>query len=161
MDAQDLTPTDLRVLEFINKKLDVLGLLHEEIKDLKESLEFTYQQISGLQRDNFELRSTLSSFISQGDFLKKENKLQKEAVLDVQSRSMRDSLIFSAILKNNPDNSEAQVKKFMETVEGDVVDYRCWGLESWVHRLGHRGGQHPRPIGSKFELFQQKVHVKS
>lgn len=87
MDAQDLTPTDLRVLEFINKKLYVLGLLQEEIKDLKVSFEFTHQQISGLQRDNIKLHSTFVSFTSQGDFLKKENKLLKEAVLDVQSRS--------------------------------------------------------------------------
>lgn len=50
------------------------------------------------------------------DFLKKENKLLKKAVLDVQSRIMRDNLIFSGVPENTQeDNPEAQVKKFMET----------------------------------------------
>ncbi|MDG2555531.1 hypothetical protein P7M41_26415, partial [Vibrio parahaemolyticus] len=82
---------------------------------LKVSLEFTYQQISDLQQNNAELRSTLAAVTSDVDLLKKENKLLKETVLDVQSRSMRDNLIISGIPESTPDNPEVQVKKFMVT----------------------------------------------
>ena len=47
-DTEDLaTTTDVQVsvLESINKKLDVLSLLHQEIKELKASLEFTHRHI--------------------------------------------------------------------------------------------------------------------
>ncbi|KAL7378671.1 hypothetical protein ABVT39_017104 [Epinephelus coioides] len=60
-DTQDLLSSEFSVLESINKKLEVLGMLHQEIKDLKVSLEFTYQQISDLQQNNAELRSTLAA----------------------------------------------------------------------------------------------------
>ena len=71
-DTQDLETTDIQVsvLESINKKLDVLSLLHQEIKDLKASLEFTHQQIADLQRDNTELRSALTDVSSEVSTLK-------------------------------------------------------------------------------------------
>ncbi|KAL7382535.1 hypothetical protein ABVT39_024020 [Epinephelus coioides] len=34
-DTQDLLSSEFSVLESINKKLEVLGMLHQEIKDLK------------------------------------------------------------------------------------------------------------------------------
>lgn len=114
-DTQDLEVTDIQVsvLESINKKLDILSLLHQEIKDLKASLEFTHQQIEDLQRDNNELRSTLTAVTSEVDTLKKENTTLRETVLDIQSRSMRDNLIFSGIPESTPDNPETLVKNFM------------------------------------------------
>lgn len=162
-DTQDLEVTDIQVsvLESINKKLDILSLLHQEIKDLKASLEFTHQQIEDLQRDNTELRSTLTAVTSEVNTLKKENKTLRETVLDIQSRSMRDNLIFSGIPESTPDNPETLVKNFMvsalkipaETVK-NITFHR-------VHRLGPRGGNRHRPIIAKFEHFQQKVLVRS
>jgi len=139
-DTQDLLSSEFSVLESINKKLEVLGMLHQEIKDLKVSLEFTYQQISDLQQNNAELRSTLAAVTSDVDLLKKENKLFKETVLDVQSRSMRDNLIISGIPESTPDNPEVQVKKFMVTalkIPTETVNNITFHR---VHRLGPRGG---------------------
>lgn len=160
-DTQDLLSSEFSVLESINKKLEVLGMLHQEIKDLKVSLEFTYQQISDLQQNNAELRSTLAAVASDVDLLKKENKLLKETVLDVQSRSMRDNLIISGIPESTPDNPEVQVKKFMVTalkIPTETVNNITFHR---VHSLGPRGGQRPRPIIAKFEHYQQKMLVKS
>lgn len=108
----DLT-TDIQVsiVKSINKKLDVLSMLHNELKELKVSLEFTHHQISDLQNHNTELCSSLKTVTSEVDFLKKENKLLRETVLDIQSRSMRDNLIFSSIPENAPGNPETEIKK--------------------------------------------------
>lgn len=160
-DTTDLMTVDIGVLESINKKLEMVAIVYDEIKELKASLEFTYQQIGDLQRDNAELRSVVSSISSEVDLLKKENKLLKETVLDVQSRSMRDNLIFSGIPETTPDNPEVEVKKFLASalkIPTDTVNSITFHR---VHRLGHRGGQRPRPIIAKFEHFQQKVLVKS
>lgn len=46
-------------------------MLHMEIKDLKVSLEFTYQQINDLQRDNAKLNSTLTTVSSEVDLPEK------------------------------------------------------------------------------------------
>lgn len=43
-DTDGLTLTDLSSLESINKALEVLGFLHEKIKDLKVSFELTRQR---------------------------------------------------------------------------------------------------------------------
>ncbi len=113
--THDLKTTNIQinVLESINKKLEVLCLLLQEIKDLKVSLEFTHQQIDNLQRDNAELHSTLASVSLEVDLLKKENNFLKEPVLDIQNRSIWDNLIFTGIPKNAPDKPEALVRNCM------------------------------------------------
>lgn len=161
-DTSDLT-TDIQVsvLKSINKKLDVLSMLHDEIKELKVSLEFTHHQISDLQNCNTKLRSSLKTVTSEVDFLKKENKLLRERVLDIQSRSMRVNLIFSGIPENAPDNPEAEIKNFMmsplkipaETVN-DLTFHR-------VHHLGPRRGNRPRPVVAKFEHFKQRSLLRA
>ena len=85
---------EVSVLESINNKLDMLFVLHQEFRDLKESLEFTQQQLQELQQDNTELRSALTSVTAEVDQLKKNNRELKETLLDVQARSMLDNLIY-------------------------------------------------------------------
>lgn len=65
--------------------------------------------------DNTEPHSTLAMVSSKVDLLKKENKLLKETVLDIETRSMWYNLIFSGIPRNTPDNPEALAKNFMVT----------------------------------------------
>ena len=162
-DTQDLDTSgiQLSVLESINKKLDVLGILHEEIKELRASLEFTHQQISDLQRDNSELCSALTSVNNEVSILQKENKFLKETVLDIQTRSMRDNVIFSGIPESTQDNPESQLKHFLKSalkIPEETVKTITFHR---VHRLGPRRGDRHRPIIAKFEHFQQKVFVKS
>lgn len=95
-DTDNLHTTNIQVsvLESINWKLDILGMLHQKIKDLRSSLEFTHHQIGDLHRDNAELLT------SQIVTIQKENKTLKETFLDIQTQSMRYNLIFSGIPEN-------------------------------------------------------------
>lgn len=49
---EDSTTTTIEVglLELINSKLPILEILHQDIKDLKTSLEFNQSQIESLQK---------------------------------------------------------------------------------------------------------------
>lgn len=59
------------MLEAINKKTDVLSMLHKEIKHLRTSLEF----IGNLQRDNAELKHSVEISSSQMDTIRKAKTL--------------------------------------------------------------------------------------
>ncbi|XP_077411427.1 adenylate kinase 7 isoform X15 [Vanacampus margaritifer] len=162
-DTDDLTTTEVSVsmLESINKKLEVLSLICEDVKGLKVSIEFFSQQVSDLQRDNAEIHSTLVTVSAELETVKKENKMLKETILDVQSRSMQDNLIFLGISENTSDNPEVEIKKIMTTslkIPQETVNNISFHR---VHRLGARRGNRPRPIITKFEHFKQKIFVKS
>lgn len=165
---EDPTTTTIEVglLESINNKLAILEILHQDIKDLKTSLEFSQSQIESLQKENNEMHTKVLNLTTTIDSLKTENKLLKESILDIQCRSMRDNLVFSGIPEQTQDNPEQAIKDFMlsalklskETVN-NITFHR-------VHRLGTNNKKNadtkrPRPIVAKFEHYKQKELVKS
>ncbi|KAF7641833.1 hypothetical protein LDENG_00270870 [Lucifuga dentata] len=96
------------------------------------------------------------------DTLAKENKKTNETVLDIQSRSMCDNLIFSGIPENpSSDDPEALLKDFMISklkLPPDTVDnitFHC------VHRLGGPKSKKPRLIIAKLEHYKHKDLIKS
>ena len=86
----------------------------------------------------------------------------KETILDLQSRSMRDNLVFSGIPEAQAENPEQVVKDFISTqlkLPKDTVKNITFHR---VHRIGppRKDNKHPRPIVAKFEHFKQKVQVQ-
>lgn len=164
-DTDDLNVSEIKVsvslLESINNKLDILGMLHQEFKDLKSSLEFTYQQIGDLQKHNVELKTSVDTLTIQMQSLAKENKTMKETILDIQTRSMRDNLIFSGIPDSTTDSPATLVKNFMQSALKLPLDTINQITFHRIHRLGARVGSRPRPIIANFEHYQQKELVKS
>lgn len=146
----------------IDKKISIaLEILQAEIKDLKESLVFTQHEVTFLKSQNAILRNAFETTTGTLESIKKENKIIKESMLDIQSRSMRDNLIFSGIEESAADNPEALVKSFMTTslkLSKETVDSIAFAR---IHRLGKPRGNGPRPIIAKFERYHQKVLVKS
>ena len=77
--------------------------------------------------------------------ISKENKTLKETMLDLQTRSMRDNLIFSGISEQTPDNPENLKKNFMKTqlkIPPDTVQNITFHR---VHRLGKPSTKGPWP----------------
>lgn len=107
------TSIEVCVLESINNKLAILELLHQDIKDLKASLEFSQTQIESIQNENKELQNKITTITTQLVQITEENKFMKETILDLQCRSMRDNLIFSGIPEQAQDNPEKTIKDFM------------------------------------------------
>lgn len=54
------TTIEVGLLESINNKLAILEKLHQDIKDLKTSLEFSQSQIESLQKENNKMHTKIS-----------------------------------------------------------------------------------------------------
>ena len=150
-------------LQSINKKLDKLDMLNammEEIKGLKESLEFSQELISDLVKDNVELKGKMEIMEARVDTIETVNKKLRESLLDVQCRSMRDNIVFTGIPEAEGKNCEIVIREFMsdqlnmpsETAQGVTF--------SRVHRVGRPSKDRPRAIVACFEQYQQKELVK-
>lgn len=70
-DTNDLQTTEIEVslLASINNKLDLLTHLHQELKDIRTSLEYAHNQIHTVQKANAELHSTVTTLNQQMDTL--------------------------------------------------------------------------------------------
>lgn len=165
---EDSTTTTIEVglLESINNKLAILEILHQDIKELKSSLEFSQSQIASLQKENNEMHTKISDLTTTINSIKTENKLLKESILDIQCRSMRDNLVFSGLPEQTQDNPEQAIKDFMHStlkIPKETVNNITFQR---VHRLGSNNNKNfdtkrPRPIVAKFEHYKQKELVKS
>ncbi|KAK7882263.1 hypothetical protein WMY93_028437 [Mugilogobius chulae] len=156
-------------LSALDARLSLIEVLHKEFQNLRHSLEYSQQQVDSLTAENKSLKvsvdsltSTLSSVKSQLTAVTTESKAMQETILDLQSRSMRDNMIFSGIPEPSTDDPEKAVKDFMvnqlkltpQTVE-QITFHR-------VHRLGQKlpTATRPRPIIVKFEHFKQKELIQ-
>lgn len=155
--------THLITLESINKKLDklnMLDLMMEELTSLKESLEFSQEQIGELVKDNAEMKGKMEFMETRFDLIEAENKKLKEALLDVQCRSMRDNIVFTGLPEKEGKDCETVIREFMSdqlnlptaTVQGITF--------SRVHRMGRPSKDRPRAIVARFEHYQHKELVK-
>lgn len=108
-----------------------------------------------------DMYSSLKSLSDQMQTITAENKQLKETVLDLQTRSMRDNLIFSSLPETDNENVENFVKDFIkiqlkispETLH-NITFYR-------VHHFGKITNKRHHPIVAKFEHFQDNLLVKS
>ncbi len=157
-----LDSIDKRLSSF-DARLSLVEILHREFKSLRESLEFSQQQVETLAAENASLRDSVKSLTENMTHLSEENKKIKENVIDLQARSMRDNLVFSGIPESAEEDPEATVKNFIKTylkLPEDTVENICFER---VHRMGAKkpGAPRPRPIVAKFGYFKQKEQVKS
>ncbi|KAL0201996.1 hypothetical protein M9458_000014, partial [Cirrhinus mrigala] len=123
------------ILDSIDKRLSLVEILHREFKSLRESLEFSQQQVETLAAENASLRDSVN---------------------------MRDNLVFSGIPESAEEDAKATVKSFIKTylkLPEETVENICFER---VHRLGAKkpGGPRPRPVVAKFGYFKQKEQLK-
>ncbi|KAF7640790.1 hypothetical protein LDENG_00014240 [Lucifuga dentata] len=133
--------------------------LHKQMKEMQVSLNFAYEKIDQLESENKSLNATVDLLTKKTDTLAKENKKINETVLDLQSRSMCDNLIFSGIPENpTSDDPEALLKDFMISklkLPPDTVDNITFHR---VHKLGGPKSKRPRPIIAKHkDLIKSKA----
>ncbi|XP_076862642.1 uncharacterized protein LOC143514846 [Brachyhypopomus gauderio] len=158
------------ILESINTKLSrfdarlaLVEILHQEFQVLRESVEFSQQQVEALAAENTVLRESVKSLTEGMTRLSEENKKIKETVIDLQSRSMRDNLIFAGIPEKADEDPETTVKTFIQThLKISEATVKTISFHR-VHRLGGKrpDARRPRPIVAKFEHFKQKELLKS
>ena len=91
----------------------------------------------------------------------KQQQQQKEALndklVDLESRSMRENLLFYGLKEDTDEDCEAIVKSFiaekLEIPTDDIILDR-------THRLGSSRAQKPRPIVTKFHRYTDRENVR-
>lgn len=104
---------------------------------------------------------TVKTLTETMDSNMKENKTMKETILDIQTRSMRNNLIFSGLPEHPSENPEALIKDFLKTqlkLSPDIVNHITFHR---VHHLGPRNSKSLRPIVAKLEHYKHKELIKS
>lgn len=147
----------------LDARLNLVEILHKEFQALRESLEFSQQQVVSLAAENQSLRESVKSLTEGMTQISMANKNMKETILDLQARSMRDNLVFSGIPEQTEEDPERTVKDFIQKhlkLPSDTVNAISFHR---VHRLGGRkpDNRRPRPIVAKFEHYKQKELVRS
>lgn len=74
---------------------------------------------------------------------------------------MRDNLVFTGIAEKTEDNPKNAIKEFMQSALKLIQDTINSITFHRVHLIGARNNSRPRPIISKFDLYNQKQFVKS
>nr|XP_054588278.1 uncharacterized protein LOC129153175 [Nothobranchius furzeri] len=165
-DVLDLLQSIDKWLLGFEGRLHLLEVLHKEFQDLQTSLEFSQEQVERLVAENTSLRESVSSLTAGFDLISQDNKALKETVLDLQSRSVIDNLVFVGLLEQTggeAEDCEQTIDNFLHThmkIPEETVKNITFHR---VHRLGARrtDSRRPRPIMAKFEHFKQKDLVKS
>ncbi len=76
-------------------RIALVEVLHKEFQQLRESLEFSQQQLTALQKKTNPYNTWLLPSQPSSPLLLRKTKAMKETILDLQSCSMRDNLVFS------------------------------------------------------------------
>jgi regulator of replication initiation timing len=149
-------------LSSFDARLGLLEALYREIQALRESLEYSQQQVEALAAENSTFRESVKYLNEEVTRLSVENKKMKETVLDVQGRSMRDNLVLAGLPEQPEEDAEVTVKNFLQT-QLKLPEVKAKAIQfDRVHRLGAKrsAGQRPRPIVVKFVLHKEKEEVK-
>lgn len=103
--------TDL--LKSINDKLGILELVSKDIKELKASLKMSDEKAATLEKDTNKLKGPVNKIETEVNELKKENIVLRDALLDIQTRSMRENLVLTGIQEKEGEVPESVVREFL------------------------------------------------
>ena len=120
--------------------------------DRKKELELARSEIVKLKHDCVNMKSDT-------DMLKQRNAHLEAKITDLESRSMRDNLLFYGIAERGKnEDCEAMIKQVcVETLElHEAVDMKF----DRVHRIGTHSTSKIRPIVAKFHYFKEREQVR-
>lgn len=158
---EKLTGIQNRVESIDNK----VSRLDEEVKTLKEgfnSLEASVQHMSDVSDRLDELDVKVDSLVSdmnkKMETLINDNLTLQSDLLDLQTRSMRNNLIFYNIKETDKEDPEEKVQELL----CDKLGYTETNLPEMerVHRMGPKKKGSIRPIVARFAHFKEKEAVR-
>lgn len=174
-----LDQIESRISNFETSIKSVTAEVHDlkaKMVEIEKNVVFTSEKFGEREKTSKELVTEMKKSKKINENLEKENKEIKEQLtsitnnlktlkdqhLDLQSRSMRDNLIFTGIdeqREESADMCEQMLNKFIEEKLGitDEISFHR------VHRMGRKQTNKNRPIVAKFVNFKdrEKVHIKT
>jgi hypothetical protein len=159
-----------RNVNFVNQELKEMKDMKSKVVEIEKSMNHISLQYDDQQKAAKEIEHTLRNIDKRSTSTFKENEVMraelqtmrsdlndlKERHLDLQSRSMRDNLIFDGIPETHEEDPEAIIKDFIRK-EMEITDDMEFHR---VHRMGKKIGNKHRPIIAKFVLHKDKERVR-
>ncbi|VDI82834.1 Hypothetical predicted protein, partial [Mytilus galloprovincialis] len=136
--------------------------LETELAEVKQDMKQIEGRVTGSEHVVKQIENRFCFITEEFDNMRQENMELKEKLLEVQSRSMRENLLFGGILedpreKDDYDNIETEtvLKKFIkEKLKiNEEIKFHI------VHRLRPRKDAKPRTIVAKFESRKDRNKV--
>lgn len=125
--------------------------INSEFENQKKKLETANIEITNIQQ-------TMRNLEKQTERLLIDKEKCNEKITDLESRSMRENLIFYGIAETgNGEDCEALVKTLIQTTMG--LDTSTMQFDR-VHRLGGDLAKKPRGIAAKFHYFKDREKVR-
>ena len=78
-------------------------------------MEFAHEEITDVKKENGELKTKIKNPTVKVDSLANERKELTDRVVDLQTRSMSDNLLFFGIKEEMKENTEEVLKSALET----------------------------------------------
>ena len=144
-----------------------------KIIDLEASRNFDSQLCDELKQENISLKQQVSANEKQTKILEQDLRKQQtinhdmsESIVDLQSRSMRENLLFHGF-----EECKTSEDWKSEDCSAQILDFCCnkLGIEDAktrikldrAHRVGKYDRAKTRPIVAKFNFFGDKVEIKN
>ncbi|XP_033749216.1 uncharacterized protein LOC117333908 [Pecten maximus] len=132
------------------------GKLENAITAIKQEMTTQGERLEGVEMNNSLLEERLNQVEQERDIARECCNDLHESMLEMQTRSMKDNLIFGGIEETGTgEDSEQVVKDFIKTELGisDEVEFHV------VHRLRQRDDGKPRSIVAKFVNRKDRERV--
>lgn len=131
----------------------------KKLAEFEQSRAFDSETCDEIKRNHTELLNSIKT-------LNNENSSLSENILDLQSRSMRDNLLFFNFEEEKTfedRKSENCLNKIIQFCEDDlkIEDSKSKIKIDRAHRIGHFEHGKKRPIVVKFNYFGDKIDIKN
>ena len=162
LDTMDRKLTQLDSIQVsVNKITDQVYTMNTKINSLEakmanveQSREFDSKSIDLLQEKQNKIDSIL-------DKMQKLEADQKEKLLDIQSREMRDNLIFYKIPEQREETTQDCEDKVRNLIEREMNVSSAREIRFHrVHRIGRFNRNKTRPIVAKFAFYPDRETVR-
>lgn len=166
IDQINRTVTDIKS-RMVNLEEKVKVIDHR-VTEVEKSCSFVGGQFDEHTKNLNSAKSTIYSLQKQCAFLQQnvqtlndQNAKQRNELIDLKSRSMRDNLLFYGIPEvgttDKPENCEELVKNMCkETIDLDISEAKF----KRTHRVGPNNAKKPRPIVVNFYDYQVRENVR-
>jgi hypothetical protein len=148
------------------KKLETLDLIkdrilsvEQDVKSLKESINFAHAELDDLKKEMKERKEAEDEKEIKIKILEESNRRLQESVIDLKARSMRDNLLFHNIQES--DKEDCTVFKLLEE-KLEMPDARREIKIDRAHRVGRKRDDRrkPRAIVAKFNFFPDREKIR-
>ena len=157
---------NLEALPLIDKRLEAIenrfSKIENEIMQVKHDVKTLDNRISNTELSTANITQRVNLVEQERDRTRQENMELREKLIDVQSRSMRENLLFGGIEENEDEKNDKEnikteqvLKDFIKTKLNikDDIQFHV------VYRLRPRNDRKPRTIVAKFERRKDRNQV--